>query len=369
MITSILSPPTYIVSLLMSGVAGFRRFAGEKSSWEVYARYKNVRFRIRDWKRSTWSIDASEDTTETRKLALGLKGTIENAGKILEDAIAPALQKKVQDKNFFLLNSYHMIRPIYEYFRVQVSSMLQEQEKGKPVSEVRSHAELKKNDHMTAIPDHGKPTLVRDKHLEESWNRIIKHMGALSHNTGAMVAFFFSYLELLFDILLAFDPRQTMTFREFRNLTWSERFCTVLPVATDKKIAQIYQWLLEIKRGTRDVLLHGFGGDQALLVPLSGFGLVPVLSEALSGSLHFSWPFPFSEDDARRAIEVFSAFDDWASKDRVAQYALLYAESGFEIPFEQERLDEIRQWMSSPEDFQEALREEAEMRDRLQDLY
>ncbi len=60
-----------------------------------------------------------------------------------------------------------------------------------------------------------------------------------------------------------------------------------------------------------------------------------------------------------QALDVFSSFDRWAATNQRTCYAILYAESGFPIPLGDQRLQEIRGWMSSPETFKQALEAES----------
>jgi hypothetical protein len=96
-----------------------------------------------------------------------------------------------------------------------------------------------------------------------------------SYNACAMIAFFFSYTDLIFDILFALSLHPTMSFQEFRLRSWRERFNIVLPMAQNRHLSQMYQQLLRMKQIWRDVPLHGFGGNAALLVPVPGLGLIP----------------------------------------------------------------------------------------------
>jgi len=202
----------------------------------------------------------------------------------------------------------------------------------------------------------------------EKFNQKLELERIASYNACAMIAFFFSYTDLIFDILFALSLHPTMSFQEFRLRSWREQFNIVLPMAQNRHLSQMYQQLLRMKQIWRDVPLHGFGGNAALLVPVPGLGLIPTSFELISTTVHFSHT-PIREENARQALELLSSFDTWLSSNERTQYAILYARSGLEIPFSQRRVEEIRTWMSSPEAFENALNDEQRYRQYQLDQY
>src|SRR5207245_2324245 len=85
--TGLYDPPTYFVYMLFR-LVGFTCYSGEeKTRWETYLRYKDMHFRIRDWKNSTWSIDSIEslrDYTQAKEVAEELKRRIGKASRKLD---------------------------------------------------------------------------------------------------------------------------------------------------------------------------------------------------------------------------------------------------------------------------------------------
>ena len=70
-----------------------------------------------------------------------------------------------------------------------------------------------------------------------------------------------------------------------------------------------------------------------------------------------------------RALSCFERFERWLLQHELSQYAILYAESGFEIPLEKGRISEIKKRMTSPKDFKEYLMNEAMARDYWSEQY
>jgi hypothetical protein len=346
----LINPPSYFVYLLLR-LVGFRSYQTEdKSEWQFYVRYKGTPFCILDWKTMVWSIEGiatlsqRQGNQEVKGKAESLRRRIETASRKLDEVLEPELKKQVEAKNFALQNSYAHVRSLYDYFRGQVEDALN------VLEEVNAREPTSSNEYVEKI----------DQQLE--LERIA------SYNACAMIAFFFSYTDLIFDTLFALSLHPTMSFQEFRAQSWRERFNIVLPVTQDRHLSQIYRQLLRMKQIWRDVPLHGFGGNAALLVPVPGLGLVPTSFESISTTVHFSHT-PIRKENARQAIDVLSSFDTWLAGNERTQYAILYARSGLEIPFSQERVEEIRTWMSSPEAFENALKDEQRSRQYLLDQY
>lgn len=350
LLSHLVNPPSYFVFLLLR-LVGFRSYQTEdKSEWQFYVRYRGTPFCILDWKTMAWSIEGiatlpqRRGNEEVRGKAESLRRRIETASRKLDEALEPELKKQVEAKNFALKNSYDHVRSLYDYFRGQVEDALNDLE------EVNAR----------------EPTSSDE--LGEKINQKLELERIASYNACAMIAFFFSYTDLIFDTLFALSLHPTMAFQEFRPRSWRERFNIVLPITQDRHLSQIYQQLLRMKQIWRDVPLHGFGGNAALLVPVPGLGQVPTSFEAISTAVHFSHT-PIREESARQALELLSSFDAWLISNERTRFAVLYAQSGLEIPFSQRRVEEIRTWMSSPEAFENALDDEQRYRQFLLDQY
>lgn len=346
----LLTPPSYFVWMLLR-LVGFRFYQRfDKSEWQVYIRYRGVQFCLLDSKTLWWSIEATGNASQSHELeelqgiAESLRRRIEQACRRLDDVLEPELKRQVAAQNFALLNSFRHVHSLYDYFRSQVEDAL-------------AHLEVAKTSKSTSSSE-----------WVEHVNEQLELERIASYNACAMIAFFFPYTDLIFDILFALFRYPAVSFQEFRSKSWRERFTFVLPLTQDRTLAQLYRQLLRMKQDWRDVPLHGFGGTNALLVPVPGIGLIPTSFEAISESVHFSHT-PMREEQARQALETFVSFDDWLHQHEQTIYAVLYAQSGLEIPFNLERLGKIRSWMTSPESFQQSLDGELRAREYLRDQY
>jgi hypothetical protein len=213
LLSHLVTPPSYFVYLLLRTV-GFRSYQmDDKSEWQFHVRYRGTAFCILDWKATAWSIEGKETllsgqgNEEIQGKAESLRRRIENASRRLDDILEPELKKQVVAKNFALQNSYDHVRSLYDYFRGQVEDAL--------------------NDLEEAIR---RETTSSDEFVEK-FNQQLELERIASYNACAMIAFFFSYTDLIFDTLFALSLHSTMSFQEFRALSWRERFLIVLPVA------------------------------------------------------------------------------------------------------------------------------------------
>ena len=350
-VAGIIEPPSYIVRSVLCGILGLPCYrGGDKSEWETYIVYRGHQFLIRDWKRSSWSIDSPLDSKTVRQIGRALERKVKLASQVFDKALAAELAQSVEKGDFYIENAYYKIRFLFEFFRDQAHSFLDKLEK--------ETARIKSGPSSKAI----------DRWLSSAMNRITKLERCASHNACAMIAFYFSYTELLFDILYTFSEKQPLSFKEFRGLTWSERFKLVLPVAGDRALARIYQKLLNLKRQYRDVILHGYVGEEGLLVPLKKLGLVPISYHFLRHSVHYS-PYAFDPEGTRDAIEACTQLDKWLDANSMACYAVLYAQTGFEIPYDSTRVGELRKHMTSAIEFKRYLEEEAMARDYFHNRY
>ena len=137
----------------------------------------------------------------------------------------------------------------------------------------------------------------------------------------------------------------------------------------DKDLGKIYRKLLEIREGWRNVIEHGFRSkEESLLIPLPGLGLVPISYTSASKAIHFALT-PSPKNGIQEALDVFSAFDAWAANNQQTACIILFAQYGNPIPLMEQRLQEIRKWMSSPEILKKALEAEEDELQSWQDQY
>lgn len=341
------SPPSYMAQLALGTIGGFSQYGPEdKVAWAFYISYKGINFEVRDWKRSSWTIEANEGTPGAIAAGQELRRKVEAVARNLDKVLAESLKQKARETEFALNNSYPKIRATYEYFR----------EKAKAASsEIEGEAPSSSQNALLYSGAAG----VLNSWLKKDTERVL--------NAYAMVAFYYSAMEVLFDVLYTVGDRRE-DFWSFRELTWRERFVTVLPVEDKPVLERIYSRLLSCKRNFRDQILHGMGGEANVLVHHTDVGLVPISYEYLTQSAHYT---AVSKDVrlANEAIQAFDDFDSYLEKDARLSRCLAYAKSGMIIPFYGEQLRTLKQALDSPADFQEWLHDEEDYSDYLDEQF
>ena len=85
------------------------------------------------------------------------------------------------------------------------------------------------------------------------------------------VILFFGRMEIIFDAIFVFGERRGLTYRQFRNLDWKERFRFVVEV-TPSPAKEAYEEMGRIQARHRNILSHG---TPAVLVPHALLGFRP----------------------------------------------------------------------------------------------
>lgn len=299
---------------------------------------------IYDWKKTSWSIEVNENTPDALKAGNKLKGKIIRVTKLLDATLSEELRLKVDQGNFLLNNPYPKIRHIYEWYRGNYLSV--------------------------------EPTLNPSNGSSWGLGKYFTQRSEKAFFGYAAIGFFYATMEFLFKVFYAFgdmdshpklldmDKRERYPYFNSNSRSWKEKFQMVLPIVGNPELSAIYKNLLRFKRDLRDDLFHGFGDSENYLVELEGIGLVPISYENLTQSVHYS----HSSSDVEfiyEALQTFDEFDQWLKANLPWSCYIIYAESGLEIPFYGERLQEIKNALLSPNTFEKWLQNELDYRDYL----
>ena len=91
------------------------------------------------------------------------------------------------------------------------------------------------------------------------------------------------------------------------------------------------------------------------------FGLVPISYKDLDEVVHSF--MGLSHGDAREAVATFDSFVKWLYSNESTMYGALFMRRANPIPFHEGRLRELREHMTSRNDFEKLLDEEDEAQD------
>lgn len=351
-------PPSYMVRLALAS-AGLKIYrGGDKSVWKAHVRYDGFPFSISisDWKRQSWVIGSAKKDDDVLAAAERLKKKIRQAAKRLDEAVSQHGKSLVAEGKFYVPNTFPKVRGAYDYFRYAMEHPA--------APDVRMEALDSTPTDFSLSPDRPPGlTMKVDVEMTRRLNEEFMRQSSIVHNGYAAVGFYFSGLEVLFDALFAVGP-QEMSFRDFRNSSWAERFKLVLPPASDRDLARLYDELRRIKSDVRDVLFHGSGDDENLLVAaLPRLGMIPVSYEGTSDSVLFNMMAALDADLLAKAMQRLDAFDEWIENHPPYCHVLEYLRHGFLIPFYGKVLDKLRSVVTDATKFREFIEDESRAAD------
>jgi hypothetical protein len=338
-----IDPPAYVMAFLFLRVLGFKNFGEmDKVWWHTYFSYKNVVFMIRDYKFGTWSLEARSDFEITDQLLREVIGKLtaagRQAGKMLEDELAISIQKD----EFWIKNNYGSLTASYEFF----------------LEEAESAADALRS--FEGTPEQDKFDLdVMTARINERFRleRI------LAFRCIPLITSFFSLLEFLLDAFFAFE-QPALTFLEFRQLNWQERFKLAVRLDGGSRLLQPYEQISRIKSEFRNPLTHGLTNESALLVPVPFGGLVPVSYEHLSNTLHFGMT-QISPEEVTQIIATFKGFLDSLAEVEPYAFYVRYLSAGFSLPVSKKEADRIREKIRDMETFEEYLEDRSRYEDAM----
>lgn len=346
-------PPSYMVRLALA-CAGFKIYrGGDKSVWEANIEYEGFFLSISDWKRQSWEIGSVKKEDDVLAAAGRLKKKIRQAARRLDGMVADWGRSLVAKGEFYVANTYPKVRGTYDHFRYAMDHPTT------PVAKTEENDSLDDSPKAISLSPDRPPgvTVKLDVEMTRRLNEEFRRQSDIVHNGYAAVGFYFSSLEVLFDALFAVSAREE-SFRDFRNRSWAERFKLVLPPASDKELAKIYNELREIKADVRDVLFHGSGDNESLLVAFPRLGMVPVSYQGTTDSVLFNSMAVLDADLLTKAMQTFDALDAWIEAHPPYCHVLEYITSGFLIPFYGEALERLRSVIGDGTEFREFMEDE-----------
>ncbi len=358
LISRVIDPPSYIAQIVF-GIGQFPSWRREeKSRWQVQLSFRGAKFQVRDWKGFSISIDGQDDSEDLRRLATQLLKKIRIAGRILDKELHPHLRKGLRAGGFYLINSYPKAKSLYTQFR---DDLIQ------AISALEDHIKAGGIPRDTVERPKGAP-FVYDKAFSDHFNEMTRLSRRIAHYGCAAITFYFAYLDVVMDIVYPFIDKSSVEFLDFRALDWDERFKGTFPVGQDPALKDIYDGLLDVRRRIRNVVVHGYSGDEGILVPLERIGLVPLTYTSFLTAQQYEL-FAIDPDEGKSALEVFDGMDRWLESSAPFNYVLRYADMTWEIPFDREKVDAIKSEMTTMEEFEEFLQDKARAEDYWSEQY
>jgi hypothetical protein len=189
--------------------------------------------------------------------------------------------------------------------------------------------------------------------IADSHNRRIHLETLVTYRTIPLINTFFSLLEFLLDVFYAFQQPE-LSFFEYRNLSWQDRFKRTIPLQPGSDFTKNYERLVNIRSQYRNPFTHGLTNESSLLVPFSFAGLVPVSYEHLSNTVHYGL-VQMSSNTVKEIITILSDFLDLIANEEPYCYYLLYLDYGFPVPIARQAVESIIKEMTDYEGFEQYL--------------
>jgi hypothetical protein len=334
-------PPAYIVAFIFFYVLKFRNFGSlEKVWWHTYFQYKNTVFLIRDFKFGTWSLETKTDSEAAIALVPEIIGKIRAAARHSDRILKSKFKAEMNRGQFYLNNGYGKLRSAYEFFLEETKAALMALEDFTVQESAKEHD-------------------LQD--IAENHNKRLHLQNIVSYRAIPLITAFFSLLEFILDIFYAFQQPE-LSFFEFSNLTWQDRFKAVISLEAGSPVIKVYEQIVNVKTQYRNPHTHGLTNESSLLVPFPFAGLVPVSYEHLSNTVHFAF-VQISSASVRETIKTFGDFLDIIANEEPYCYYVLYADHGFPVPVAKNAVEQIRKEMTDYQSFEEYLQNKSLYKD------
>ncbi len=329
-------PPADMVFLTFVNLCG-HTYAGrfEKVAWSIAFTYKSVPFAF-SLQKFGLRLYHGKDASPTQELCEEMIRALSKAMVIIAKLMEPVVAAQVSAGNVTIANSFPQLNNMYGYFRKQA----------------KEHFEVKP------------PNSDGPQNLGALLSAAMLRDSAAGFNTVAMIDAYFSRLEHLLVILLAFCGYERDKHDLIRIVSgfWSDKYKTIFNLETDATAKNLYDRLSQLRERQRNPIAHGnfqkdgkslyfhFGGVGAISCHLSN-------SEDRPKALFFADRFDFE-----KACALFDELDKYLAEG-IAKYGFRYASSGLNIAFDEKNIAKYRAAASDEDTFSEFLKGESYIAD------
>jgi hypothetical protein len=277
-----------------------------------------------------------KDAAPVPALAKEMLRALLKAMRIVAKLMEPVARTQIAVGNVTIENSFCKLDNMYGYFRQQANRRFTE----KPRQE------------NPKVEDLGK--LLSDAYQKKA---------AGAYNTMAMIDAFFSRLEHLLVILLAFSEpaaNKPDLLKEIGGF-WSDKFKRIFPFDRFSEAKLLHDRLSELREKRRNPIAHGnFQKDGKSLY--FHFGSAGAISCAFSEPRPNSFIFLADKDDFDNACALFDEMDEFIAESPL-KFGLLYAKSGLNVAYDAESTARYHRAATSEESFNDFLAYESYIAD------
>ena len=329
-------PPADLIFLTFIYVCG-HSYGGkfEKVAWSTAFTYKSVPFAF-SLQKFGLRLYHHKDAAPPPKLSKEMIRALSKAVRIISKLMEPVAQAQISAGNVTIANSFCKLDNMYSYFRQHAKENFAE----KPPQE------------NPKLEDLGK--LLTDAFQRDA---------AGAYNTIAMIDAYFSRLEHLLVILLAFaEPGENKLdlLKEIGGF-WSEKFKRIFPFEKFPTAKALYDRLVELRERQRNPIAHGnFQKDGKSLY--FHFGSAGAVSCDLSESRPKSLMFLADNEDFETACGLFDEIDNFIAVSPL-KFGFLYAKSALNVAYDDKTIAKYRAAAVDEESFTTFLEQESYIAD------
>lgn len=330
-------PPADMVFLTFVSICG-HSYAGrfEKVAWSVAFIFKSVPFAF-SLQKFGLRLYHHKDVLPPRVLSEEMLRSLAKAMDIVGKLMEPMVSTQLSAGNVTLVNSFPQLHRMYGYFREQANKSFKQEPK---------------------------PAKRKAKDLGKVLTRKFQRDAAGGYNTIAMIDAYFSRLEHLLIILLAFADydRSKHDLVKLMSGFWSEKFKTIFDLGKNTIAKDLYDRLVSLRQRHRNPIAHGnFQKDGKSLY--FHFGPAGAISCHLSSSDERP-KFLFTAEtlNFKETCSLFDELDEFLEKG-ITRYGYLYAKSGLNVTYDEKSIEKYRAAARNDEIFTEFLKNESHIAD------
>lgn len=328
-------PPADLVFLTFVNVCE-HTFGGrfEKVAWSCAFTYKTIPFAF-SLQKFGLRLYHHKDAAPSIELIDDMLGALHKAMGIISKLMEPVARAQIAAGNVTIENSFCKLDNMYGYFRKQAK------------------------DNFAKLPPPEKPEI---EDLGKLLTNAFQRDAAGAYNTIAMIDAYFSRLEHLLVILLAFQRAagsKPELLKEIAGL-WSDKFKRIFPFGMPGAKA-LYERLVALREKQRNPIAHGnFRKDgKSLYFHFAAAGAVScdLTSQRTKASM-----FLADEEDYLAACTLFDEMDKFIAESPL-RFGFLYAKSGLNVAYDDETIAKYQAASSDDETFYSFLEEQSYIAD------
>jgi hypothetical protein len=312
------SPASYLLGVALEDFAGQKLPSGDKKAWQALLVFKGAIWHLHDWKNSSWTLNGPPDSDSVRE---ELVKKLRSATSFIQRRLESRARSKIKAEDFAIANQFGRLESYYWSLRSVAEVILS---LSLPVN-----AEPPEPILLDSLPDSAIRMLDTG-----GINDYFKKWREADAAAAGAVMLFFGLMEVLFDACFAFGDRKGLTYSEFRNKDWKERFRFVVDI-TAPLVEKIYCDLARVQKRFRNVFAHAlptrFVFDDRL-----GSWIPEEIDDLTEPRMNLL--YAFDKEEVRSTFAVFDAAISFFENSETTWAATMYAKTPLPIPLAPERL-------------------------------